>query len=236
MPQSIPFLLFNPKTMSTIKSHLADVLARLPHCVRLVAVSKFHPVTALQEAYDCGQRVFGESRVQELQAKREALPKDIEWHFIGHLQQNKVKYIAPYVSLIHAVDSLRLLQEINRQALRCGRVIRCLLELHIAQEESKYGFTPEACVAMLAAGEWKALTGVEIAGLMCMASNTDDEAQIRREFRFAHELFLRYKSLYFTDKEYFKECSWGMSHDYPIAVEEGATLVRVGSYIFGERI
>ncbi len=215
MPQSIPFLLFNPKTMSTIKSHLADVLARLPQSVRLVAVSKFHPVAALQEAYDCGQRLFGESRVQELQAKREALPKDIEWHFIGHLQQNKVKYIAPYVSLIHAVDSLRLLQEINRQ---------------------KYGFTPEACEAMLAAGEWKELAGVEIAGLMCMASNTDDEAQIRREFHLAHELFLRYKSLYFSDKEYFKECSWGMSHDYPIAVEEGATLVRVGSYIFGERI
>ena len=234
MLTGIPF--FNTKTMSTIKNHLADVLARLPQGVRLVAVSKFHPVEALQEAYEQGQRIFGESRVQELQAKHEALPKDIEWHFIGHLQQNKVKYIAPYVSLVHAVDSLRLLQEINRQALRCGRVIPCLLELHIAQEESKYGFTPEACEAMLAAGEWKALTGVEITGLMCMASNTDDEAQIRRAFHLAHKLFLRYKSLYFADKEYFKECSWGMSHDYPIAVEEGATLVRVGSYIFGERI
>ena len=222
--------------MSTIKSHLADVLARLPQSVRLVAVSKFHPIEALQEAYDCGQRLFGESRVQELQAKHAALPQDIEWHFIGHLQQNKVKYIAPYVSLVHAVDSLRLLQEINRQALRCGRVIPCLLELHIAQEESKYGFTPEACEEMLAVGEWKVLSGVQIAGFMCMASNTDDEAQIRREFRLAHELFLRYKSLYFADKNYFKECSWGMSHDYPIAVEEGATLVRVGSYIFGERI
>ena len=234
MPAGIPF--FNPKTMSTIKSHLADVLARLPQSVRLVAVSKFHPIEALQEAYDCGQRVFGESRVQELQAKHETLPKDIEWHFIGHLQQNKVKYIAPYVSLVHAVDSLRLLQEINRQALRCGRVIPCLLELHIAQEESKYGFTPEACEEMLAAGEWKELAGVQIAGLMCMASNTDDEAQIRSEFHLAHELFKRYKNLYFADKDYFKECSWGMSHDYPIAVEEGATLVRVGSYIFGERI
>ena len=234
MLTGIPF--FNTKTMSTIKNHLADVLARLPQGVRLVAVSKFHPVEALQEAYEQGQRIFGESRVQELQAKHEALPKDIEWHFIGHLQQNKVKYIAPYVSLVHAVDSLRLLQEINRQALRCGSVIPRLLELHIAQEESKYGFTPEACEAMLDAGEWKALTGVEITGLMCMASNTDDEAQIRREFHLAHKLFLRYKSLYFADKEYFKECSWGMSHDYPIAVEEGATLVRVGSYIFGERI
>ena len=234
MSAGIPF--FNTKTMSTTKSQLADVRVSLPQSVRLVAVSKFHPIEALQEAYDCGQRIFGESRVQELQAKHAALPKDIEWHFIGHLQQNKVKYIAPYVSLVHAVDSLRLLQEINRQALRCGRVIPCLLELHIAQEESKYGFTPEACEAMLAAGEWKALTGVEITGLMCMASNTDDEAQIRREFHLAHKLFLRYKSLYFADKEYFKECSWGMSHDYPIAVEEGATLVRVGSYIFGERI
>ena len=234
MLTGIPF--FNTKTMSTIKNHLADVLARLPQGVRLVAVSKFHPVEALQEAYEQWEGIFGDSGVQEVQAKHEALPKDIEWHFIGHLQQNKVKYIAPYVSLVHAVDSLRLLQEINRQALRCGRVIPCLLELHIAQEESKYGFTPEACEAMLAAGEWKALTGVEITGLKCMASNTDDEAQIRREFHLAHKLFLRYKSLYFADKEYFKECSWGMSHDYPIAVEEGATLVRVGSYIFGERI
>ena len=189
MPAGIPF--FNPKTMSTIKSHLADVLARLPQSVRLVAVSKFHPVEALQEAYDCGQRIFGESRVQELQAKHEALPKDIEWHFIGHLQQNKVKYIAPYVSLVHAVDSLRLFQFFNRQALRCERVIPCLLELHIAQEESKYGFTPAACEEMLAAGEWKELAGVQIAGLMCMASNTDDEAQIRSEFHLAHELFLR---------------------------------------------
>ena len=234
MLTGIPF--FNPKTMSTIKKHLADVLARLPQSVRLVAVSKFHPIEALQEAYDCGQRVFGESRVQELQAKHAALPQDIEWHFIGHLHQNKVKYIAPYVSLIHAVDSLRLLQEINRQALRCGRVIPCLLELHIAQEESKYGFTPKACEEMLAAGEWIELAGVQIAGLMCMASNTDDEALIRSEFHLAHELYKRYKALYFADKDFFKECSWGMSHDYPIAVEEGATLVRVGSYIFGERI
>ena len=220
----------------SIQANLKEVLSELPAGVRLVAVSKFHPNEALEEAYAAGQRIFGESHVQEMTQKYETLPKDIEWHFIGHLQQNKVKYIAPYVSLIHAVDSLRLLQEINRQALRCGRIISCLLELHIAQEESKYGFTPNACEAMLAAGEWKELAGVQIAGLMCMASNTDDEAQIRREFHLAHELFLRYKSLYFSDKEYFKECSWGMSHDYPIAVEEGATLVRVGSYIFGERI
>ena len=216
--------------------HLTEVRDTLPEGVQLVAVSKFHPAELIREAYDQGQRIFGESRVQELREKQTALPDDIEWHFIGHLQPNKVKYIAPYVSLIHAVDSLRLLQEINRQALRCGRVIPCLLELHIAQEESKYGFTPEACEAMLAAGEWKELAGVEIAGLMCMASNTDDKAQIRREFHLARELFQRYKSLYFADKDYFKECSWGMSHDYPIAVEEGATLVRVGSYIFGERI
>lgn len=219
-----------------IQQNLKRIQEALPEGVTLVAVSKYHPAAAIREAYAAGQRVFGESRVQELQAKHAVLPQDIEWHFIGHLQQNKVKYIAPYVSLVHAVDSLRLLQEINRQALRCGRVIPCLLELHIAQEESKYGFTPEACEEMLAAGEWKELAGVQIAGLMCMASNTDDEAQIRSEFHLAHELFKRYKNLYFADKDYFKECSWGMSHDYPIAVEEGATLVRVGSYIFGERI
>lgn len=219
-----------------IQQNLKRIQEALPEGITLVAVSKYHPSAAIREAYATGQRVFGESRVQELQAKHAALPQDIEWHFIGHLQQNKVKYIAPYVSLVHAVDSLRLLQEINRQALRCGRVIPCLLELHIAQEESKYGFTPEACEEMLAAGEWKELAGVQIAGLMCMASNTDDEAQIRSEFHLAHELYKRYKNLYFADKDYFKECSWGMSHDYPIAVEEGATLVRVGSYIFGERI
>ena len=221
-----------------IQQNLKRIQEALPEGVTLVAVSKYHPAAAIREAYAAGQRIFGESRVQELMQKREELADlaDIDWHFIGHLQRNKVKYIAPYVSLVHAVDSLRLLQEINRQALRCGRVIPCLLELHIAQEESKYGFTPEACEEMLAAGEWKELAGVQVAGLMCMASNTDDEAQIRREFHLAHKLFLRYKSLYFADKEYFKECSWGMSHDYPIAVEEGATLVRVGSYIFGERI
>lgn len=203
--------------------------------VELVAVSKYHPAALIQEAYAQGQRIFGESRVQELQAKQQMLPADIEWHFIGHLQTNKVKHIAPYVSLIHAVDSMKLLREIDRQAEKNHRVIPCLLELHVAREETKYGLTPEECTALLEAGEWRELKHVSIAGLMCMASNTDDEAQIRREFHSAHSLFLELKSRFFPADPSFRQCSWGMSSDYRIAMEEGATLVRIGSAIFGER-
>lgn len=203
--------------------------------VELVAVSKYHPAALIQEAYAQGQRIFGESRVQELQAKQQMLPADIEWHFIGHLQTNKVKYIAPYVSLIHAVDSMKLLREIDRQAEKNHRVIPCLLELHVAREETKYGLTPEECTALLEAGEWRELKHVSIAGLMCMASNTDDKAQIRREFHSAHSLFLELKSRFFPADPSFRQCSWGMSSDYRIAMEEGATLVRIGSAIFGER-
>lgn len=218
-----------------IEARLEAVRRTLREGVRLVAVSKFHPAALLQRAYDAGQRVFGESRVQELQAKHEVLPRDIEWHFIGHLQPNKVKYLAPYISLIHAVDSPKLLREIDRQAGKCGRTIRCLLELHVAREESKFGFTPDECLRLLEEGEWRTLSHVRLCGLMCMASNTDNEAQIRAEFRTARECFAEAKRRFFPDDEEFRECSWGMSHDYPIAVEEGATLVRVGTAIFGER-
>ena len=207
----------------------------LPEGVRLVAVSKYHPIEMIQEAYDGGQRIFGESHVQELVQKYEALPKDIEWHFIGHLQTNKVKYLAPYVSLIHAVDSKKLLREINKQAEKAGRTIRCLLELHVAQEESKYGFTPDELLALLNEGEWRQLTHVQICGLMTMATFTDDETQIRREFQLAKQTFDRAKAEYFHDEPSFCELSMGMSHDYPIAIEEGATLVRIGTMIFGER-
>lgn len=203
--------------------------------VELVAVSKFHPAALIKEAYDQGQRIFGESRVQELQAKHEALPADIQWHFIGHLQPNKVKYIAPYISLIHAVDSYKLLAEINKQAAKHDRVIPCLLELHIAQEESKYGFTPEACTALLEDGAWRALKNVQIAGLMCMASNTPDMVQVRSEFHQARVYFDELKQRFFADDPHFCERSWGMSHDYDVAMDEGATLVRVGTAIFGER-
>lgn len=215
--------------------HLNEVRATVKQGVELVAVSKFHPAALIKEAYDQGQRIFGESRVQELQAKHEALPADIQWHFIGHLQPNKVKYIAPYISLIHAVDSYKLLAEINKQAAKHDRVIPCLLELHIAQEESKYGFTPEACTALLEDGAWRALKNVQIAGLMCMASNTPDMVQVRSEFHQARVYFDKLKQRFFADDPHFCERSWGMSHDYDVAMGEGATLVRVGTAIFGER-
>lgn len=215
--------------------HLNEVRATVKQGVELVAVSKFHPAALIKEAYDQGQRIFGESRVQELQAKHEALPADIQWHFIGHLQPNKVKYIAPYISLIHAVDSYKLLAEINKQAAKHDRVIPCLLELHIAQEESKYGFTPEACTALLEDGAWRALKNVQIAGLMCMASNTPDMVQVRSEFHQARVYFDELKQRFFADDPHFYERSWGMSHDYDVAMDEGATLVRVGTAIFGER-
>ena len=222
--------------MYDVKGNLREVLSRLPQGVQLVAISKYHPNEYIEAAYEEGQRVFGESHEQELRQKHESLPKDIEWHFIGHLQTNKVKYIAPYVSMIEAVDSLKLLREIDKQAAKNGRVIDVLLELHIAEEETKYGLTPEACRQLLADGEWRQLQHVRICGLMMMASYVDDEQQIRSEFRLAKSLFDEVKAHYFADAPWFKECSWGMSHDFPIAVEEGSTMVRIGTTIFGPRV
>ena len=221
--------------MYPVKEKIEQILATLPHDVRLVAVSKYHPARYIEEAYAVGQRIFGESIVQELRRKVEVLPKDIEWHFIGHLQVNKVKYIAPYIDLIHAVDSLKLLTEIDRQAARQKRIIPCLLQVHVAQEETKYGFLPDELLTFLEGGEWRKLSHVCLVGLMCMATNTDDDTQIRKEFHQAKELFKQIKACYFADVTTFSQCSWGMSDDYPIAVEEGSTLVRVGSKIFGER-
>ncbi len=221
--------------MGSISDHLRGVVSQLPDGVRLVAVSKYHPAESIMEAYGAGQRLFGESHVQELQSKHSILPDDIEWHFIGHLQTNKVKYIAPYVSMIEAVDSLRLLREIERQASRCGRVIDVLLELHIASEETKYGFSFEACREMLSAGEWRDMKHVSIRGLMMMATYTDDTEQIRREMLSAATFFDEVKATWFADDDKFCERSWGMSHDYPIACECQSTLVRVGTLIFGER-
>ena len=222
--------------MYDVKGNLKQVLANLPQGVRLVAISKYHPNEYIEAAYEEGQRIFGESHEQELRQKVETLPKDIEWHFIGHLQTNKVKYIAPYITMIEAVDSLKLLREIDKQAAKNERVIDVLLELHIAEEETKYGLTPEACKELLADGEWKSLKHVRICGLMMMASYVDDEQQIRNEFRIAKNLFDELKAQYFADAPWFKERSWGMSHDYPIAVEEGSTMVRVGTSIFGPRV
>lgn len=220
----------------SIANRLREVTDSLPQGVRLVAVSKFHPAEYVKEAYDAGQRVFGESREQELSRKVEVLPKDTEWHFIGHLQTNKVKYIAPYISMVDAVDSLKLLKEINKQAAKHDRVIDVLLELHIAQEATKYGLTIDACRQLLDDGEWQNLNNVRICGLMMMASNTDDENQIRSEFMQAADFFDEVKAKYFADSAAFCQRSWGMSHDYKIAVECRSTMVRVGTTIFGPRV
>ena len=222
--------------MFDVAKNLHEVLDTLPDGVKLVAISKFHPKEYIEVAYREGQRIFGESHEQELAGKIESLPKDIEWHFIGHLQTNKVKYIAPYISMIEAVDTVKLLKEINKQAAKHNRVINVLLELHIAEEDSKYGFTPDACREFLKSGEWRELKNVHISGLMMMASNVEDQEQIRKEMTFASNLFDELKASYFSDDPEFKERSWGMSHDYPIAVECHSTMVRVGTAIFGPRV
>ena len=221
--------------MSSIKENLHKVLDTLPDNVRLVAVSKYHPAESILEAYDEGQRVFGESHVQELQTKHMTLPKDIQWHFIGHLQTNKVKYIVPYVTMIEAVDSLRLLQEIERQASKCNRVVDVLLELHIAEEETKYGLSIDDCRSLLKEGTWRQMEHVRICGLMMMASYVEDDSQIAREMTLAADFFDEVKRQFFADADYFCERSWGMSHDYLIACQCRSTLVRIGTTIFGER-
>jgi len=219
----------------SISTNLKQVWEELPQGVRLVAVSKFHPNEAILEAYRAGQRIFGESKVQEMNVKHDSLPADIEWHFIGHLQSNKVKYIAPYVSLIHGIDSFHLLAEVNKQAAKAGRIIDCLLQIHIAQEETKFGFSPDECRQMLAEKQWQALTHIRLCGLMGMATNTDNMNQVQQEFTFLHDLFNEIKTTWFTNAPWFCELSMGMSHDYHEAIQAGSTLVRVGSHIFGER-
>lgn len=222
--------------MYNVKQNLHKALDSLPAGVRLVAISKYHPADYIMAAYEEGQRVFGESHEQEIREKHEALPKDIEWHFIGHLQTNKVKYIVPYISMIEAVDSLKLLREIQKQAAKTGRVIKVLLELHIAEEATKYGLTLDACRQLLADGEWRQMSNVQICGLMMMASNTDDEAQIAREFQQAADFFDEVKAQYFPDDAAFCERSWGMSDDYLVAVQHRSTMVRIGTMIFGPRV
>ena len=222
--------------MYDVKGNLHEVLGSLPAGVRLVAISKFHPNEYIEEAYAEGQRIFGESHEQELAKKVASLPEDIEWHFIGHLQTNKVKFIAPYISMIEAVDSLKLLKEINKQALKYNRVIKCLLELHVAAEETKYGFTFEACRELLTGSEWRTLTNIQICGIMMMASNVDNEDQIRKEMLLARDFFFEIKRDFFCNDDYFCERSYGMSHDYKIAIECDSTMIRVGSRIFGPRV
>ena len=217
-----------------IKDNLNEVRASLKDGVCLVAVSKYHPVEAVEAAYAEGQRIFGESREQELRVKYDTLPKDIQWHFIGHLQTNKVKYIAPYITMIEAVDSLKLMREIEKQAEKFGRVIDILLELHLAQEETKNGMTLEECRELLQGGEWRDMSHVRICGIMMMASNTDDEEEIKREFLAANDFYNEIKAQYFANDEAFAVKSYGMSHDYLLAQECGSNHVRVGSRIFSE--
>ncbi|MFW5657254.1 MAG: YggS family pyridoxal phosphate-dependent enzyme [Bacteroidota bacterium] len=218
-----------------IRENLERIKHILPDSVKLVAVSKTKPEEDILEAYQTGHRFFGENKVQELAKKAEQLPDDIEWHMIGHLQSNKVKYIAPFVSLIHAVDSFKLLKTIDKEAKKNNRIIPCLLQIHIATEESKFGLSEVECNEMLKSEEYQELKNVAIHGLMGMATYTDDLDQIRKEFSYLASLFARIKSEYFTEKSSFTELSMGMSNDYLIAVEEGSTMVRIGSSIFGER-
>ena len=222
--------------MYDVQENLREVLDSLPAGVKLVAISKYHPNEYIEAAYAMGQRIFGESHEQELREKHTTLPQDIEWHFIGHLQTNKVKYIAPYVSMVEAVDSLKLLREIEKQAAKCGRVINVLLELHIAEEATKYGLTLDQCRELLAGGEWRQMPHVRICGLMMMASNVDDEQQIANEFDTAARFFDEVKADYFADDDNFCERSWGMSDDYPMAVAHRSTMVRIGTRIFGPRV
>ncbi len=215
-----------------IKDRIIELRSSLPVGARLLAVSKFHPAEAIQEAYDAGQRLFGESRVQEVLSKKDVLPSDIEWHFIGHLQTNKVKQLVPFVTLIHGVDTEHLLKEIDKQAALCGRVVDCLLEVHVAREETKFGFTPDDVMRFFSEEVYKQYEHVRIVGIMGMASHVDDEAAIRSEFKILHALYEEVKAQFAS---WFRELSMGMSGDYRIALEEGSTMVRIGTYIFGER-
>lgn len=218
-----------------ITANLCKIKSSLPDRVRLIAVSKTKPVEMLQEAYDAGQRLFGENKAQEMRDKYEVLPKDIEWHLIGHLQTNKVKYIASFVRMIHSIDSLALLQTVEKEGKKHDRTIDCLLQFHIATEETKFGLNLDEARALLDSEEYKSMTHVRLCGVMGMATNTSDMGLVRSEFATLRGIFETIKKNYFADSDAFCELSMGMSHDYPIAVEEGATLVRVGSSIFGAR-
>lgn len=219
----------------SIAQNIERITSQLPQGVRLVAVSKFHPIERLQEAYDAGQRIFGENRAQELAAKAPQLPSDIEWHFIGHLQKNKVRMIMPWASVIQSIDSVELLQLVNKEAARINRHVNVLLQLHVAKEQTKSGFTVEEVLQAAGEGAFNDLTNVTIVGVMAMATFTDDMSQVASEFKTVRNTFLTLRDKYFASDPAFKEISMGMSDDWPIAVEHGATLVRIGTDIFGAR-
>lgn len=218
-----------------IKNNIINLRRSIPDSCTIIAVSKTNPVEKIQEAYEAGQRIFGENRVQELTPKYNALPKDIQWHMIGHMQTNKVKYIAPFVHMIHSVDRYNVLEEINKQAAKANRTIPCLLQIHIAKEETKFGFSEDEVMNLLMSDEFKSLSNVSIEGVMGMATFTTDRDQVRNEFRALHDLFERLKSSTLPPNVIMRELSMGMSGDYEIALEEGSTMIRIGSAIFGER-
>jgi pyridoxal phosphate enzyme (YggS family) len=219
----------------SIANNLKLVISKIPEHICLVAVSKTKPESDIQEAYLAGQRIFGENKAQELQRKAESLPKDIEWHMIGHLQRNKVKYLAPHVSLIHSVDSLRLLEEINKRAAQNERCISILLQCYIAKEESKFGLDESELIDLLSSVEFQNLKNIEVHGLMGMATNTANKETVKSEFESLTALFEKIKSSHFAEQESFKTISMGMSGDFEIAIEAGSNMVRVGSSIFGAR-
>lgn len=220
----------------SVKENIQNILSELKgKKVELVAVTKTQTVSVIKEAYDTGHKIFGENKAQELAEKREELPEDIEWHMIGHLQTNKVKMIVPFVKLIQSVDSLHLLKEINKEAEKIDRIVDCLLQIKIAKEETKYGLDVAEAVNILQSPEFEKMDFIRIAGIMGMATLTEDEQIIRSEFKHLHHYFNLIKDQFFRDRTHFKEISMGMSGDYKIAIEEGTTMVRIGSLIFGER-
>jgi pyridoxal phosphate enzyme (YggS family) len=220
--------------MSTTEN-LIKINNDIPEGVKLVAVSKTKPIEDILAAYNAGHRLFGENKAQELSSKHPQLPDDIQWHFIGHLQTNKVKYIIPFVSLIHSIDRIKLLREVNKQAAKVNRVVDCLLQFHIATEETKFGLNMEEAVELLSSEEYIKMENVRICGIMGMATNTKDVSVVRKEFRYLREIKKDLKENYFQESKHFTEISMGMSGDYKIAIEEGSTIVRIGSAIFGVR-
>ncbi|MGP1515047.1 MAG: YggS family pyridoxal phosphate-dependent enzyme [Bacteroidales bacterium] len=218
-----------------IKTNIQQIKKTLPNSVNLIAVSKTKPNNDILQAYEYGQRIFGENKAQELKQKYEDLPKDIQWHFIGHLQENKIKYIISYITLIHSIDSLKLLKQVNHQAQKHNRIVDCLFEIDISHEESKFGLSEQEVCCILDSDDYKILNNIRMCGVMGIGSITDDREQTRKEFKELKKIFIRVKEKYFADKNSFKEISMGMTHDYDIAIEEGATMIRIGSKIFGDR-
>ncbi|MFW5892123.1 MAG: YggS family pyridoxal phosphate-dependent enzyme [Bacteroidota bacterium] len=221
--------------MKHISENFKEIKNNIPSHVKLVAVSKTKPNDHIMEVYNCGHKIFGESKAQELVPKHEELPKDIKWHMIGHLQSNKVKYIAPFVDCIHSIDSFKILKTINKEAKKNDRIIDGLLQMHIAEEETKFGLSLKEAEEILQSDAFQEMQNIRITGLMCMATFTKDEKQIRKEFKLLHHYFDFIKEKYFNEKDFFRERSMGMSNDYHIAIEEGSTMIRVGSIIFGKR-